>query len=93
MTDHSTFDQLTALFRESGPAHHQAYIETNGDDPEWPLWYANYLHERLNNLLDTKLTKSELVYWLISVEKDRQKNTPQAYWPDYYAHFFLEQVR
>ena len=35
--------QLKGLLREVGEAHHQAYIETDGADPEWPLWYADYL--------------------------------------------------
>ncbi len=39
--------QLEGLFHEVGEAHHQAYIETDGADPEWPLWYADYLRERL----------------------------------------------
>lgn len=34
--------QLEGLFNEVGEAHHQAYIETDGADPEWPLWYADY---------------------------------------------------
>ena len=33
-------EQIIALFREAGPAHHKAYIETNGADPDWPMWYA-----------------------------------------------------
>jgi hypothetical protein len=40
--------QLQELFREVGKAHHQAFIETDGADPEWPLWYANFLQGRLN---------------------------------------------
>jgi hypothetical protein len=28
--------QLEDLFHEVGEAHHQAYIETDGADPEWP---------------------------------------------------------
>src|SRR5215208_7014498 len=39
--------QLEGLFHEVGEAPHQAYIETDGADPEWPLWYADYLRERL----------------------------------------------
>jgi hypothetical protein len=32
--------------REVGEAHHQAYyFEADGNDPGWPLWYANYLRE------------------------------------------------
>jgi len=49
---------LEDLFRETGEAHHQAHIETNGADPEWPLWYAEYLRERLAPLSDTSFTKT-----------------------------------
>ena len=44
--------QLEGLFHEVGEAHHRAYIETDGADPEWPLWYADYLRERLEELLE-----------------------------------------
>jgi hypothetical protein len=46
MTETDLAGQLEELFRETGEAHHQAYIETDGADPEWPLWYADYLRER-----------------------------------------------
>jgi len=36
------------------------------------------------------LGKSELVYALVAVEKQRQQQEPDAYWPDYYARFFIE---
>jgi hypothetical protein len=49
--------QLEELFREAGAAHHQAYIETDGADPEWPLWYADYLRERPGALLDVSFTR------------------------------------
>ncbi len=38
----------------------QDYIDTDGFDPEWPLYYADHLLGRLNELLGAKLTKSEL---------------------------------
>jgi hypothetical protein len=43
MTDANLNQQLQELFREVGKTHHQAYIETDGADPEWPLGYANFL--------------------------------------------------
>ena len=33
-------DELAALFRETGAAHHQAFAAKGGDDPDWPAWYA-----------------------------------------------------
>jgi hypothetical protein len=81
--------QLEELFREAGAAHHQAYIETDGADPEWPLWYADYLRERLGALLDVSFTRSQLVYLLILVASEQPLNAPGANWARYYARFFI----
>ena len=69
--------QLEGLFHEVGEAHHQAYIETDGADPEWPLWYADYLRERLSALLDASFTKSDLVHMLVLVATS-SRSEPQA---------------
>ena len=82
--------QLEELFRETGEAHHQAYIETDGFDPEWPLWYADYLRERIGSLLDADFTQSELVYLLIWVANEQPLRAPAANWARYYARFFIE---
>jgi hypothetical protein len=81
--------QLEDLFREVGEAHHQAYIETDGADPEWPLWYADYLRERLGDLLDASFTKSELVHMLVLVANEQPLRAPGANWARYYARFFI----
>jgi hypothetical protein len=81
---------LEDLFRETGEAHHQAHIETNGADPEWPLWYAEYLRERLAPLSDTSFTKSEIAHLLIWVANE-QPSTPRARTrARYYAKSFLQ---
>jgi hypothetical protein len=82
--------QLEELFRDADEAHHQAYIETDGADPEWPLWYADYLRERLGALLDASFTRSQLVYLLILVASEQPLNAPGANWARYYARFFIE---
>jgi hypothetical protein len=82
--------RLEELFRETGEAHHQAYIETDGADPEWPLWYAEYLHVRLAPLLAASFTKSELVYLLIWVANEQPLDAPGADWARYYADFFMQ---
>jgi hypothetical protein len=83
-------DQLTALFEQAGKAHHQAYLATNGADPEWPMWYADYLMDKLPPLLGTAFTKSELVYLLVHLNKEQTLHTPDAKWPRYYAQYFVE---
>jgi hypothetical protein len=89
MVDKKLAQQLEELFRETGEAHHQAYIETDGADPEWPLWYADYLRERLGTLLDANFTRSGLVYLLILVANQQPLNAPGASWARYYAKFFI----
>ena len=81
--------QLEELFREANEAHHQAYIETDGADPEWPLWYADYLRGKLAPLLDATFTKSQLVYMLILVANEQPLTAPGANWARYYAKRFL----
>jgi hypothetical protein len=82
--------QLEELFRETGEAHHQAYIETDGFDPEWPLWYADHLRARIGPLLGVEFTQSELVYLLIWVANEQPLRAPAANWARYYARFFTE---
>ena len=82
--------QLIDLLHETGSAHHRAYLAANGEDADWPLWYAEYLRQRLNGLLGTALTRSELTYLLVLVEKERTAAAATAGWPEYYADFFME---
>lgn len=82
--------QLEGLFHEVSEAHHHAYIETDGADPEWPLWYADYLRERLGGLLHANFTKSELVHMLVLVSGEQPLRAPGANWARYYARFFIQ---
>lgn len=88
MTETDLERQLADLFQQTFKAHHAAFIETDGADPEWPLWYARYLQDQLNDLLEGICTQSELVYLLLSAEEARIDEESQLPWPDYYARFF-----
>ncbi len=83
-------ERLADLFRETGRVHHQAFIATAGHDPEWPLWYAEYLQDRLGRLLNRAFTKSELVYFLVMADKEQSVRAPGADWPEFYATLLLE---
>lgn len=90
MTATKLVKPLADLFRAAGAAHHHAYIQTDGADPEWPLWYAGYLQGPLGRLLNTEFTQSELVYLLVLADRTRQEANPAPAWPEYYAQFFIE---
>ena len=82
--------QLSDLFTETGHTHHEAFSEVDGKDPDWPLWYAEHLHEPLGEHLRAMLTKAELVYMLVLADKEHNLRAPGARWPRYYARFFVE---
>ena len=83
-------DRIADLFSETGEAHHQAYIETEGVDPDWPLWYSQYLMERLLPLIDADMTRSELIFNLVRAENERMDDAPGANWQRYYSQFFID---
>ncbi len=90
MVDEFQVEHLALLLEATGRAHHQAYIETDGFDPEWPIWYADDLQENLAVALGREITKSEIIYSLVFLSKEQPVAAPDAWWPDFYARYFLE---
>jgi hypothetical protein len=91
-TQNDIAERLASLFREAGSAHHKAFASTNGDDPEWPIWYAEFLQPKLNLLLSVQWTKSEVVYLLLRAEKERSALAQSPTWPEFYARLFIKQL-
>jgi hypothetical protein len=85
--------RLIELLQQAGSAHHRAYSHSNGEDADWALWYAHYLHSRVQEQIEKSLTISELVYLLVAAERARTKEASSADWPAYYARFFVENMQ
>ena len=90
MNDETMVEQLAELFKQTGEAHHQAFLDTDGEDPEWPLWYAEYLQDRLTPFLAAPLTRSRLVFCLVETDDEHGAAEPDAPWAEYYARRVLE---
>lgn len=83
-------ENMTALLHQAGIDHLATHKETNGDDPEWPIWYAEYLLEKgFATLLDANLLKSDLIYLLVLVDKLQKIEAPGSQWEKYYTDFFV----
>jgi len=82
--------QVTDLMARAGKEHHLAFLATDGEDPEWPIWYAGFLQQPLGELLKTDFTKSRLVYCVMDAEFEREAREPDAAWAGYYAKHFTE---
>jgi glutaredoxin len=90
MSNEIMVERLAGLFKRTGEAHHKAFLDTDGDDPEWPLWYAEYLHDRLAPFLAAPLTRSRLVFCLVETDDEHRATDPEAPWTNYYARRVLE---
>jgi hypothetical protein len=90
MSDSRVVSQLEELFRETGPAHHAAFRATDGHDPEWPLWYADYVQDRVSALAGRDVTKSDLTWLIICAEKARGDGDGE--WPAFYAQYLAERL-
>ncbi len=90
MTHQHLHTQLSRLFRECAQAHHAAFSATDGGDPEWPLWYTDFLQEPLGQALDTVFYKSQLIYCLMNADFEHTARAPDTDWVDFYAAVFIE---
>jgi hypothetical protein len=89
MTQTSTRDRIADLLRETGGAHHRAFAATNGDDPAWPRWYAEYLLAPLGDLLGRALTADALAAELRSLDVAHRTLAGAPSWPAFYADRLL----
>ena len=76
-----TDDELTALLLETGHRHHEAFLVSDGADPEWASWYAAYLQVRLWDALGRVLSRSEIVYVLIRGDLEARASDDPSDWP------------
>lgn len=85
MLNETVQQRIVALLYETGRAHHQAFIETDGYDPAWCSWYADYLDRRLSTLLKIRITPGELADLLVEFEQEHRSKAPDTDWAEYYA--------
>jgi len=85
--------ELANLLSETQKAHHRAYFDTDGFDPDWPIWYADYLLPKLPPLLGTDMSRSELIYLMVHLSKVQPVEAPDANWSRYYARYLVEQYK
>jgi hypothetical protein len=88
-------DKISALLHEAAETHHIVYRITDGEDPDWASWYADWLvnHSELPELLDVKPVRSELVHMLVQLDREYTAESPDERFEDYYARRLLEHFK
>src|SRR2546429_132761 len=69
---------VAALLQEASETHHRVYRIVDGDDPDWASWYADWLIQlsELPRLLGGAPVRSELVWLLVTLDKDYTRRNP-----------------
>ena len=78
---------LAELLHDAAETHHVVYRITDGDDPDWASWYADWLLNlsELPALLGSKPVRSHLVHALVQLDRDYTAAQPGERWEDWYA--------
>ncbi len=85
-----TVQALARALKRIGEAHHEAFEATDGADPDWAIWYAARLRERLNELLSCRFTQTDVVILLAGADRELRSRDPDADWPTFYAEYIAE---
>ena len=93
MTD--TLEQVSGLLHEAGETHHRVFRIVDGTDDDWASWYAQWLIDlsELPDLLGASPVRSELIYLLVSLDKQFTAEAPAESWETYYARQILLHFR
>jgi hypothetical protein len=80
-------DALAELLHEAAETHHAVYRITDGDDPDWASWYADWLLDlsELPDLVGYRPVRSHLVHALVELGRRYEAESPGERWEDWYA--------
>ena len=86
--------KVADLLHEAGETHHTVFRITDGDDPDWASWYGDWLIRlsELPQILGTTPVRSELVWLLVTLDKDYTRTSSDTPWPQWYAQRIIEQL-
>ncbi len=88
-----TADEFADLLKRTGDAHHGAFEETDGIDPDWAQWYADHLHPELGDSLGRTLSTDEIADLLVAAQDALDASGADDPWPEYYAAHILARTR
>lgn len=83
-------DAIAAILTETARAHDEAFAASDGEDPDWPVWYANYARDKIAETAGMEFTKSQLVYCLMKADVEHQARSPESDWAEFYSTEMVE---
>jgi hypothetical protein len=88
-------DDLAILLTATAEAHHATFSATDGDDPEWPAWYARHLLDNgFEEIVGGRaVSVDELADLLKDADRRHRAEIPQPEWGTYYADLIRTRLR
>jgi hypothetical protein len=84
--------RVSELLHEAAETHHAVYRITDGDDPDWASWYADWLLglSELPDVLGTRPVRSQLVHALVEIDREYTSAERSERFEDWYAARLVE---
>jgi hypothetical protein len=84
--------RVAALLHEAAETHHVVFRITDGDDPDWASWYADWLLDlsELSEVLCVRPVRSHLVQALVELDRRHSADAPGEPWEQWYATRLVE---
>jgi hypothetical protein len=78
---------LSQLLHQAAETHHIVFAISDGDDPDWASWYADWLVNLspLPHILGSRPVRSELTWLLVGLDREFTRDKPTQPWEDFYA--------
>ena len=94
MTSESRLSRVAELLHEAAETHHVVFRITDGDDPDWASWYADWLLDlsELPDVLRARPVRSHLVHALVELDRLYTAESPDERWEDWYAERLVRQL-
>ncbi len=89
---HPELGKISALLHQAAETHHVVFDISDGNDPDWATWYADWL-VNLSSLADqlgARPVRSELTFVLVALDKEYTRDAPSEKWEDFYAERLIE---
>jgi len=87
-----TPEEVIALLQDTGHHHHQAFMDAEGVDPEWAMWYAAYMQSKIWDSFGSIPTRSSLVHILVEADHRFNADDSVSDWQPFYADFIVESL-
>lgn len=79
--------RIAELLHEAAETHHTVFRITDGEDPDWASWYADWLLDlsELSDILGSRPVRSHLVHALVELDRKFVAGQASGRWEDWYA--------